>query len=563
MAHNDARPDFRFLDPNLQALDRLQPELAERLHLPVEGWRLTHDADQGWTYRIHETRHPISLSGEQAQDGLPELPATFEGTLLLFGVGLGELVSAAFESFPRASIIAWERDPWVLRQALAVRDWGAFFESGRVRLELGADLVPVLERGGHDAVAWHPFLSRVYRNERSLVQDGVGERRALMCTGGFFVESFADALRAEGFSIYTLDVKNIASEESDHAVRQVRPEILGCINSVNGLVEFCERHELDSITWQVDPEVDEPEELPEASSRSHVFTFRQANLSSFRQAGYDHVEYMPLAADPDIWRPLELDEAQLERYGSEVSFVGSSMAGNVGRFHNAFLEQFTAWGEFQEPGKTVLRELLEEQRGDFSTYVIPGLLDRWTPGFREHSMSRGWVDPAALVAEISAAEKRLNYLAELGDYDLAVWGDEGFRRLEDHGVDYRGLAAHEVELPKIYNATRINLDIGRLYQSNVVTMRAFDVIASGGFVLVEHSEALEELFRVGVEVESYQDLVELRTKLDYYLARPEEAQAIAERGRAAVLERHTIRKRVQHMLNSFDRAQGSRASSAA
>lgn len=563
MAHSDVRPDFRFLDPNLKALHPLQPELVERIHLPVEGWRLTHDVDRGWTYRIHHTRYPIALSREEAQDALPELPATFDGTLLLFGVGLGELVRTALERFPRARLVVWERDPWVLRQALAVRDWTADLATGRVRIELAADLVPFLERGEHDAVIWHPLLGRVYRNERTLVQDGVGPRRALMVTGGLFVESFADALRAEGYSIYTLDVKNIAVEESDRAVALVRPEVLGCVNSVNGLAAFCERHGLDSITWEVDPTTDEPEPLRSDASRAHVFTFRRANQEGFQRAGYERVEYLPLAADPDLRRPLELDEAERERYGAAVSFVGSSMTGNIGPFHNAFLEQFAAWGEFEGPGKTVLREVLEEQRRDLTTYVVPELLDRLAPGLREHSLARGWQDPAALVAEIAAAEKRLNYLAELGDLDIAVWGDEGFRRLEAHGVDYRGRAGHELELPRIYNATTINLDIGRLYQSDIVTMRVFDVLACGGFVLVEHSEALEELFRVGVEVESYQDPVELRTKIEYYLARPDEARAIARRGREAVLERHTIRQRVRHMLRSFEVADGRRASSAA
>jgi spore maturation protein CgeB len=563
MPQTDARPAFRFLDPNLRALHPLQTELVERLHLPVEGWRLSHDPDRGWSYRIHHSRYPIALDREQAADALPELPASFEGTLLLFGVGLGELVGAALERFPRARLVVWERDPWVLRQALAVRDWTEALGTGRVSLLLASDLVPFLERESHGAVVWHPLLSRVYLNERRLVLDGVGTRRALMCTGGLFVESFAEALRAEGYSVFTLDVKNIATEESDRAVELIRPEVLACVNSVNGLASFCERHDLDSITWEIDPTIDEPEPLETSSTRSHVFTFREANQEGFRAAGYSHVEYLPLGADPDQRRPLELDEAERERYGAAVSFVGSSMTANVGRFHTTFLEQFAAWGEFSGPGREVLNEVLVEQRRDLSTYRVPELLDRLAPGLRAHSLANGWADPAALVAEIAAAEKRLNYLAELGDLDIAVWGDEGFRRLEEHGVDYRGLAGHDLELPRIYNATTINLDIGRLYQSDVVTMRVFDVLACGGFVLVEHSEDLERLFRVGVEVESYQDLVELRTKIEYYLARPEEARAIAERGRAAVLERHTIRQRVQHMLRSFQGAPGARASSAA
>ena len=68
--------------------------------------------------------------------------------------------------------------------------------------------------------------------------------------------------------------------------------------------------------------------------------------------------------------------------------------------------------------------------------------------------------------------------------------------------------------------------------------------------------------RLGVEVESYQDLTELKTKVEYYLARPDEARAIAERGRQAVLERHTIAQRLRTMLASVAPASDAEASTA-
>ena len=42
---------------------------------------------------------------------------------------------------------------------------------------------------------------------------------------------------------------------------------------------------------------------------------------------------------------------------------------------------------------------------------------------------------------------------------------------------------------------------------------------------------------------------ELEQKVAHYLAHPEEARAIADAGRRAVLERHTISQRVGHMLD--------------
>jgi spore maturation protein CgeB len=79
-------------------------------------------------------------------------------------------------------------------------------------------------------------------------------------------------------------------------------------------------------------------------------------------------------------------------------------------------------------------------------------------------------------------------------------------------------------------------------------MRVFDVLACGGFVLAERSEALAELFEIGVEVDCYANADELEAKVELYLREPERARAIAVRGREAVQRRHTVAARVRHML---------------
>ena len=81
-------------------------------------------------------------------------------------------------------------------------------------------------------------------------------------------------------------------------------------------------------------------------------------------------------------------------------------------------------------------------------------------------------------------------------------------------------------------------------------MRVFDVMACGGFALVEHSSALEELFEIGKEVETYRTQRELLEKTAYYLEHREEALKIAEAGRKAVQSNHTISNRVEHMLET-------------
>ena len=156
-----------------------------------------------------------------------------------------------------------------------------------------------------------------------------------------------------------------------------------------------------------------------------------------------------------------------------------------------------------------------------------------------------------LGGEVAAAEKRVNYLAKLGNFDMKVWGDEGWRAIEQYGVKYMGSAGYIYEINKIYDASCINIDRNRLYQTDIVPMRIFDIMACGGFVLVEYSRELDEIFEIGREIETYRTVDELVSKADYYLDHRAEALEIAELDREAVCKNHMISMRVNHMLNTI------------
>ena len=47
---------------------------------------------------------------------------------------------------------------------------------------------------------------------------------------------------------------------------------------------------------------------------------------ALRQAGAKAVHYLPMAADPTVHRPLDVTEADRQRYGADVSFVGAGYA---------------------------------------------------------------------------------------------------------------------------------------------------------------------------------------------------------------------------------------------
>ena len=447
---------------------------------------------------------------------------------------------------PRVS--AWERDPWLLRLFLARRELVDELTSGRLRLVLGIDLLS--QAGVPARTVAHPLLERVYAGELALFSRGVGARRATLCAGGLFVEQVRRALEARGLDLWTLEVERLAAEELARTMRRFRPELVVAINYTEGLAEFCHEHGAKLVVWEVDPATAPPRPVRAATDDTFLFTYRRANVAAFRSAGFVHVEHLPLAADPDVRCELELDPDEARRLAAPFALVGSSLVQNASACRARFLR---TWRELHggrgEEAEELLRGVLAEQRADYTRFLVPELLEARAPGLRAAALAHGAEDPALLAGEMAASEKRLSWAANLGRLGLSVWGDAGWRALEEHGVRYRGPAGHREELTRIYNACPLHWDVGRIYQPDIVTMRVFDVSACGRLVLAEHSPALEELFEVGVEVESYRGLNELRAKVVHYLEHPEEAERIARRGQAAVRTRHSIARRVEHMLS--------------
>ncbi|MFH1469227.1 MAG: glycosyltransferase [Pseudomonadota bacterium] len=497
------------------------------------------EADQPAALRVGRSWQPLGLDPAACAALVATVPAGVPA--LVFGLGLGELLPAALA---RGPVIAWERDPWLLRQALARHDLAAPLRAGRLRLALGLDLLDHLPWCG--PVIAHPLLARIYRQEQRLLREGPGPRRALLVAGELFVDDLDAALRARGFSVLPWEVARQAREELAHSARRAAPEVVVAVNYAQGLAEACAALELPLACWEVDPATDQPR-LEGPAGRAHVFTYRRANIPLYEAAGFPHVRYLPLATDPSRRQPPA--EPPSPRHQAPISFVGSSMVRQSLAHKATFLKGFRSWtgAPDDRAGQQVLDQLLQIQRRT-PAFVLPDLQERACPGWRAAASARREHDPALLVGEVAAAEKRLNTVAALGPLGIKAWGDDGWKLCARAGVEVAGPAGHGAELNAIYAGSRINLDINRLYQPDIATMRVFDILACGGFVLAEHNEALGELFELGRELVTWSGLDDLLAKARHFLAHPEEARRIAEAGRARVLAEHTVGARLETML---------------
>ncbi len=107
------------------------------------------------------------------------------------------------------------------------------------------------------------------------------------------------------------------------------------------------------------------------------------------------------------------------------------------------------------------------------------------------------------------------------------------------------------EMVRIYSRSRINLGFGGVagHQNTFCLKgRDFEIPMSGGLYLTEHSPELERVFKPGKEILTYKTFDELVTKIQYFLAHPDEADTIRKEGALRARTEHTWEMRFEKIF---------------
>jgi glycosyltransferase involved in cell wall biosynthesis len=131
--------------------------------------------------------------------------------------------------------------------------------------------------------------------------------------------------------------------------------------------------------------------------------------------------------------------------------------------------------------------------------------------------------------------------------DLAVYGN-GW---DKYGLDARHLRGGHIpneDLRRFYSSASIVLNDTweDMRAAGFISNRIYDALACGAFVLSDDVAGLADEFDGSVEV--YRDEAGLREAIERYLDAPARRREAAERGRSAVLERHTFERRAAALL---------------
>jgi hypothetical protein len=113
------------------------------------------------------------------------------------------------------------------------------------------------------------------------------------------------------------------------------------------------------------------------------------------------------------------------------------------------------------------------------------------------------------------------------------------------------------EMAKVYQRSRIVVNVGRDDYPQDVSLRAFEAMAAGALFITRLPSELTLMgFELNVHFVGYKDEVELLDLVEYYLSNEKERWQIAETGREKVLKEHTYDARVETLLSVLEQDKG-------
>ena len=441
------------------------------------------------------------------------------------------------------------------------------------------------------------------------------ERCILVIDAGYFLtREVIRALQAEGHRTIVVPMRMPTSEVlSDpdmfthflhniiDATEHEHPQALLTINHLGfdaegRLTELLETLELPGLVWYVDsPRYIFLDHTANVSDNIGIFLWDKSYKVWLRQIGFEKVETLPLASDPNVFSVAangngELPQVLPGRFypsdertedGAPLIFVGDSMAFAVDKAFDKMPPQLQpkfADGSNDQVdeltrrfcelvtrnalnGRSLPWEILEGLLREYARDVSSGLESlELSANTLRSSLSKNQHDRLNLESALVLMATRLfrNQFIEkiasaIGSGQMVIYGDSDWKRVVNGSARIRPPVDYYQELPSLYREAGAVINITGLQMPHALNQRCYDVPVSGGFLLTDAQDALHEQFEPDREIITFRSEEELLDKWAYDSRNPSQRRQVIEKGCHRILQEHTYRHRVRRMLEVADR----------
>lgn len=280
---------------------------------------------------------------------------------------------------------------------------------------------------------------------------------------------------------------------------------------------------------------------------NYIFTFDSAMREKMSARGVSHIWYLPLGVNLERLEQIKITEPERKRYRAEISFVGNLYQNKTS------LDEYSYFPYLKGYLEGIIRA---QECINFSLFLPELLTPELSAALQEKLPARDEryrISPEELLVNLLTTSvtrreryHKLTLLAAEFPVELYTFSQlESAAQLTNHGViDYFS------DMPKLFQCSRINLNMTHRMIQSGIPLRVLDVMGAGGFLMSNYQSDMGEEFVDGEQLALYYSAEELVEKCRFYLTHEEERTRIARNGQLLIRRCYGMEQQFEKMLKT-------------
>ena len=322
------------------------------------------------------------------------------------------------------------------------------------------------------------------------------------------------------------------------------------INFHNRISDVCKILSVKYVSWVVDCPLTELFYPQVKHPNNKIFIFDRKQWERVKDLNPGNIIYLPLGTNQSQNESIISSITELERkeFTSDVSFVGSLYTEKcpydslniLPEYEKGYLDAVVD-AQTKIYGYNFCEEMISDQilqaLRKIPSYEVASELEEYEKYILAHTY---------LGAKVTEKE-RIQLLGTLSNYynvDLYTYGETKFLPK----VNNKGTVSSERYQKVVFYLSKINLNITSKPIMSGLSLRVWDIMGSGGFLMSNYQEEIEDYFVIGEDLEVFSSEEELVDKVGYYLEHDDIREKIAKSGYEKVRKYHSYDERIKQMI---------------
>ena len=322
------------------------------------------------------------------------------------------------------------------------------------------------------------------------------------------------------------------------------------INFFPWLSHLCNLTHLPYLSLIVDSPVLELYDNAIKNPCNRIFMFDKASYLDFYDKNPNCIFYLPLATNVTRTNKLFNTTASelTQKYEADISFIGSTYQEKCA-FNQIKLPEYEsgyAMGIIEAQLKVYGYNFIEEMLSDDFVQKFMKYAQNIDVAANEIPIYRAIVAQHFLSVKVGEQERLrlLKLISEHFDVNMYTGSNTSSMPL----IHNCGYASSLVDMPLIFHKSKINLNITAKSIRSGLSLRIFDVLGCGGFLITNFQSELPDYFEIGKDLVTYESPQDLLDKCSYYLKHEDERIEIANNGYEKGKQFHTWDIRLVQLL---------------